>query len=528
LQNENIATIKAAMAQSITACLAMSTGKPLLDLLRKYAASMSEYAQILMRLFAQALGDGSASSSDTENTTSTSAATNLKGFLNKTQHQLSPSKHKKQREREPLDTQLRVVYGCMAYNTCVRAREWLCELRKMGATSLQRKYRNGCRRELDEAAHTFLAMEEQALELMAIAVRRKMEPLFTARDLEMAELKAALLTALDDYAGNCAKLMAPSAAEHFVKGLVAQMAQSLFSAAANLRVNVDVLPIVESAVLKRVPARSMRRMQLFMARCFALASRVVQLGSANAGAKYSKVPTEETSSSSAKNKLFSKFFGGGAKRKDSAAESEAAQAQSSSELKNKKSGRTAIAQTVFAREAVRFYIDRALKLRVVDYVPSYKELFGDDDDDDDDDDELDRAAEAVSESKENVDAADEASDSPLPDLTSTATVTSASGFAVKKKRTHSKAKRKKRAPPTMSAPRAPAMADVKSAPAPVATKKESFGLSSMSFAALKVIKMNERWTVLEKIMALRGFDVDDQQTIRAMCEDAQANVDATQ
>merc|ERR1712176_1248230 len=103
------------------------------------------------------------------------------------------------------------------------------------------------------------------------------------------------------------------------------------------------------------------------------------------------------------------------------------------------------------------------------------------------------------------------------------------------KRTHSKGQRKKRAP-TMSAPRAPVMADIKSAPVAVSTEKKEkdvmslshgSGLSGMSFMALNAVKMNERWTVLEKLMALRGFDVEDQQTIRLLCEQAQANIEAT-
>ena len=221
---ESVATIKAAMAKSITACLAMSTGKPLLDLLRKYAASMGEYAQILVKLFRAEYAASSAPS--------TSAANNLKGFLNKNSKQ----------HKEPLETQLKVVYGCMAHNTCVRAREWLRELRRMGATSLQPKYRNGCRRELEEAATLFLSMEEQALELMALAVRRKLEPLLVARQLELGELKQQLLAALDDFAGNCGKLLSAPAAEHFWKCLVAQLGQRLYEYAVGLRVPLDLRP----------------------------------------------------------------------------------------------------------------------------------------------------------------------------------------------------------------------------------------------------------------------------------------------
>ena len=68
---------------------------------------------------------------------------------------------------------------------------------------------------------------------------------------------------------------------------------------------------------------------------------------------------------------------------------------------------------------MRFYTEKSLKLRVLDYVPSYKELFGDDE-------ELDGELEAASESKHADESKEEEeeSDSPLPDLAATSTVTS--------------------------------------------------------------------------------------------------------
>merc|ERR1712228_170721 len=67
--------------------------------------------------------------------------------------------------------------------------------------------------------------------------------------------------------------------------------------------------------------------------------------------------------------------------------------------------------------------------------------------------------------------------------------------------------------PTMSAPKIPSLGDI-------------VGLSQISLTATMAIKMNQKWKVIERVMALRGFDVSDQQTIRILIEDAQKNVDA--
>jgi len=55
----------------------------------------------------------------------------------------------------------------------------------------------------------------------------------------------------------------------------------------------------------------------------------------------------------------------------------------------------------------------------------------------------------------------------------------------------------------------------------------STGLSAMSLIVKKEIRMNKKWSVIQRVMALRGFDVADQRTIRILCEDAQSNIEAT-
>merc|ERR1712228_180834 len=76
-----------------------------------------------------------------------------------------------------------------------------------------------------------------------------------------------------------------------------------------------------------------------------------------------------------------------------------------------------------------------------------------------------------------------------------------------------KKKKKMKKIPTMSAPKIPSLGDI-------------VGLSQISLTATMAIKMNQKWKVIERVMALRGFDVSDQQTIRILIEDAQKNVDA--
>eukprot|EP00483_Globobulimina_turgida_P006864 UN06876 len=77
----------------------------------------------------------------------------------------------------------------------------------------------------------------------------------------------------------------------------------------------------------------------------------------------------------------------------------------------------------------------------------------------------------------------------------------------------------------------PIMSMSMSAPVPKGDKNKDvlpvgvgIGLSAMSLIIPKVIKMNLKWNVIQKVMALRGFHVSDQQTIRILCEDAQKNI----
>ena len=58
-----------------------------------------------------------------------------------------------------------------------------------------------------------------------------------------------------------------------------------------------------------------------------------------------------------------------------------------------------------------------------------------------------------------------------------------------------------------------------------AQKGFGIGLSAMSLIVKKEIKLNKKWSVIERLMALRGFDVADQQTIRILCEDAQSDME---
>lgn len=307
--------------------------------------------------------------------------------------------------------------------------------------------------------------------------------------------------------------------------------------------------------------------------------------------------------------ILSKFFGGGNRGKKNKNGPDPSEVDVKTQMRTRQ--KTAIKDTVFAQKAVRFYTDKSVSLEILNLVPSYKDLFADDDEDfvvtttasTSNNTSLNRPIKTLADIKKDVsmfglttgfDTDDSDSDSPLPDLqetqtapvkgskvdndyfgtspapkmdqsrksqdvptsTSPTTIKSNSGFKVKKP------KKTKRPPPMNAAPSAPPTSRPPAVPVipppkiepmpkmsaaasePVGNRltKDSemkpstsdplpgfgSGLSMISRIANKTIKLGKKWSVIEKLMALRGFDVADQQTIRIMCEEAQNRVDTTQ
>ena len=235
-------------------------------------------------------------------------------------------------------------------------------------------------------------------------------------------------------------------------------------------------------------------MQIFLSRCFFPILKLIEIAFGFAGSKYSKLQSIK----SEKNQRFSlKFFGSSSNKKEQQNEKEI---DSKQQMQTRQ--KTKIAETDFATKAVEFYTNNAISLQISKNSPIYREMFADD---------------------EEIE--DEGSDSPLPEIggdvdgdedyfgnddAAENTKKSQSGFVVKAKVAKKKKKEKKKVP-TMSAPKVPTF---------------GIGLSEISFRAAKTIKMNKKWEIIERVMALRGFDVFDQQTIRILIEDTQKNIEA--
>eukprot|EP01083_Nonionella_stella_P310507 1103337_1 len=507
---DSVLKIANCMKKGIENCMKISNGKPLLDLLTKYNQLLSKYATVL----AQLLND--------------SGGNRLRGKLLPLPGDIISHliENKSPRQRgvsfaignmmnmawNTQEIQFFVIYACLVYNSCAKSRELVSELIGIGTSGLQAKYRSGGRLKssLRETRDLFVSIEDQCLQCIRVAVMEKFDLILQFEkhmEWQVDDYNKELSVALDAYLTNCSKLLTPAAVDHFYKVFAAHfalrmVAQLLHSQTLHHKASsvwIFLPSILQSLLLKKVPKRVMKKMQIYTDRCFNPITKLIELAYAKAGNKYLKSDRVDIESIAAKTEnIFNKFFGGAKTESKS-------NIINDSNTQNQQVQITEIAKTEFAQRAVQFYIDNAISLQILSNVPSYKEIFADDDDD--------PLIIFTANQNENE------NDSDSPSLPAADVVTkSVSGFSVKK---HIKKKKRAPPPPMKLPPRVPSQ-NIATNPSLEIGK----GLSAASLCIKQNVKLNRKWSVIEKIMALRGFDVADQRTIKILCQNAQSNVDS--
>ena len=468
---DSILRIDKTMKSSITACMKISNGKPLLELLRKYAQMLQEYASILLKLINESGGNKLKKKLNTTDnkTDNLLKLADIDGDENKKENkklklkEIFTNNNTNNMIWTEEQIQFFVIYCCMVYNTCSKSRDLINELIKIGKNDLQKKYQNGCKNDLIETKELYLSIEEQCLQLIRAAIMDKFESIFEFEkhnDWQLDRYKKELTISFDKYLTNCCKLLTPSSLQHFYKVFIAHFSLRLFDRILNSNtlnsssssLLIDFPPIFESVVLKKVPSRIIKKMQIYINRCLDPVVKLIQLAYANGGEKYTKLQTIKNDKDNNKN-IFSKFFGGGNKNNKNNKKDTLILTSIDTDTQMRTRQKTAIENTVFATQSVQFYTDNNISLNILNNIPSYKELFADDDElNNININAINHALTDLNDIKNIDNDIKDDSDSSLPDLTNndtnnteiivpigdndyfgtTTITTSVSGFAVKK------------------------------------------------------------------------------------------------
>ncbi|ETO29019.1 hypothetical protein RFI_08108 [Reticulomyxa filosa] len=350
---KSILDISASTKEGLQKTLAITRGKPVVELVKKFTLILEEYGKVLVKMVSDAGGDAlkQALTASFDLATMTESKSGADKGLSLFESKWNPN-----------DLQYLIVYVCMIFNTCRKVRELVREIKYKAQEEVESRYKNAIN--VKSLMLHFLSIEDELLQILRACILAKWDSLLQFQNIkDWDEKKLAQKSIVAWKSGS------PIVANFCLVSAFA--AQTVVPCPV-----IAFLPLFEQGVLHLVSDASpsqLRILQSNIKRALVFPGLVVDLGLASAGEKYQLQTTKTSTAPPSTTSTFFRFFKSSNRQPLEAG-------KLADQLAQRK--KTDISNTQFAVKVIEFYNNKEVKFNALDFIQDYQTEFVDFDDDD--------------------------------------------------------------------------------------------------------------------------------------------------